>query len=154
MPGGMQGRDPVRTPMPWNGSPNAGFTMGEPWLPLAANASAISVEAQKREPRSMLALTRALLALRRREPALAIGDWGLLSSAGEVLAYTRRWQDRCFIVVLDLESRARTVQLGEGVTGRIEISTNPDRTGELVSAALALDPDEAVVISSTGSPPR
>ncbi|MGH6930680.1 MAG: alpha-amylase family glycosyl hydrolase, partial [Dongiaceae bacterium] len=126
MPGGTQGRDPVRTPMPWDGSANSGFTKVEPWLPLADNAAAISVEAQKRDPLSMLSLTRSLLALRRREPALAIGDWAPLPVEGEALAYMRRWQDRCFVVALDLESRAKTVQLGEGVSGRIELSTNPE----------------------------
>ncbi|HET9005168.1 MAG TPA: alpha-amylase family glycosyl hydrolase, partial [Actinomycetes bacterium] len=29
-----RGRDPERTPMPWEGGPGAGFTTGRPWLPL------------------------------------------------------------------------------------------------------------------------
>src|SRR5918994_1015648 len=33
-PGIGLGRDPSRTPMAWDGSLNAGFTTGEPWLPL------------------------------------------------------------------------------------------------------------------------
>ena len=33
-PGLALGRDPVRTPMPWDDSANAGFTKGTPWLPL------------------------------------------------------------------------------------------------------------------------
>ncbi len=74
-PGTGQGRDPVRTPMPWDTSANCGFTTGEPWLPLGADHAARSVEVQKQAPGSMLALTRALLELRRREPALALGDW-------------------------------------------------------------------------------
>ena len=36
-PGLGLGRDPQRTPMPWDGSPNAGFTTNEPWLPLNAD---------------------------------------------------------------------------------------------------------------------
>jgi alpha-glucosidase len=154
MPGGTQGRDPVRTPMPWDGSANGGFTAGEPWLPLARNAAAISVEAQKADPGSMLSLTRSLLALRQREPALALGDWALLPVDGEVLAYTRCWQGRCFIVVLDLESRARSVHLGAGVAGQIEISTHPGRAGEAVTGSIALGADEAVVIALTAPLPR
>jgi alpha-glucosidase len=154
MPGGSQGRDPVRTPMPWDGSANGGFTSGEPWLPLAPNAAAISVEAQKADPGSMLSLTHALLALRRREPALALGDWALLPVGGEALAYTRRWKDRSFFIVLDLESRAKTVQLGAGMAGRIEISTHPGRGGETVAGSVALAADEAVVIALTAPLPR
>jgi alpha-glucosidase len=154
MPGGTQGRDPVRTPIPWDGSANGGFTTGEPWLPLAPNAAAISVKAQKADPGSMLSLTHALLALRRREPALTLGDWALLPADGETLAYTRRWQDRCFVIVLDLESRARTVRLGAGVAGRIEISTHPGRAGEAVTGSVALGADEAVVIALTAPLPR
>ncbi|MDP9247779.1 MAG: alpha-amylase family glycosyl hydrolase, partial [Candidatus Dormibacteraeota bacterium] len=30
----ISGRDPERTPMPWNGEPKGGFTSGEPWLPM------------------------------------------------------------------------------------------------------------------------
>jgi alpha-glucosidase len=153
MPGGTQGRDPVRTPMPWDGSANAGFSAGEPWLPLAGNAAAISVDAQKRDPDSMLSLTRSLLALRRREAALSIGGWNLLPIEGEALAYMRTWQDRSFIVILDLESRAKKVRLGAGIAGRVELSTHAGRSGALVGEAIELRADEAVVIASTGRLP-
>jgi alpha-glucosidase len=149
MPGGTQGRDPVRTPMPWDGSANAGFTTGEPWLPLTADAAQISVEAQKRDSRSMLSLTRSLIALRRREPALAIGDWKPLATENGALAFARVWQDRRATIVLDLESKAKTVRLGSDGGGRIQVSTNPERVGEAVSGDVRLASDEAVVITAS-----
>jgi hypothetical protein len=46
------------------------------------------------------------------------------------------------------------VQLGNGVAGRVELSTNPDRIGERVAGGIELSANEAVVIASTGSPPQ
>jgi alpha-glucosidase len=153
MPGGTQGRDPVRTPMPWDESPVAGFTTGEPWLPLVEDAAGLSVERQKRDPGSMLSLTRALLMLRRREPALALGDWQMLSADEGVLDFARRWRDRCFVVALELESRARTIAMGKDFAGTIEVSTNAGRAGQRIAGTVDLEADEAVVIRSTGAPP-
>jgi hypothetical protein len=101
----------------------------------------------------MLSLTRSLLALRRREAALSIGGWKLLPIEGEALAYMRTWQDRSFIVILDLESRAKKVRLGAGIAGRVELSTHAGRSGALVGEAIELRADEAVVIASTGRLP-
>jgi alpha-glucosidase len=35
------GRDPPRTPMPWDNSQNAGFTLGRPWLRLAEESGVL-----------------------------------------------------------------------------------------------------------------
>jgi len=149
MPGGTQGRDPVRTPMPWDASANAGFTKGEPWLPLAWNAAALSVETQKHDAGSMLSLTRSLLALRRSELALAIGDWAPLSSGDGILAYQRTWEGRSFAIVLELESRPKTVRLGDGINGQVALSTHPGRVGQRIAGSVRLDADEAVVVALT-----
>src|SRR4051794_19571031 len=58
------GRDRFRHPMQWDGSPSGGFTTGAPWLP-PVDPAETNVEAQRDDPRSMLALVRDLLALRR-----------------------------------------------------------------------------------------
>ena len=85
-PGLGLGRDPVRTPMPWDATPNAGFTTGTPWLPLNADWAERNVARLAQAPGSMLALHRSLLALRRAHPALSVGDIVLL----EVDAAPRR----------------------------------------------------------------
>ena len=88
------------------------------------------------------------LALRRREPALSIGDWKPLAAADGTLAFMRTWQDRRIIVALDLESKAKSVGLSDANGGQIQFSTNPERIGETVRGDLRLDADEAVVIAA------
>jgi alpha-glucosidase len=146
-PGTDQGRDPVRTPMPWDGSVNCGFTTGEPWLPLGEDHAARSVEAQRHDPDSMLALTRALLELRRREPALSIGDWAPVAAEDAVLAYVRTWRDRRFVIALNLQSAPRAVCRKE-LAGRIALSTPPGRAGQRTHDRLELAADEAVIIAT------
>ncbi|MGV4926772.1 DUF3459 domain-containing protein (plasmid) [Streptomyces sp. BHT-5-2] len=85
-------RDPARSPMPWHDGPNAGFTTPgtRPWLPLTLPPGGTAA-AQEVDPRSLLSLTRALLALRRNHPALGAGTGTVefLDGPAEVLAYTR-----------------------------------------------------------------
>jgi alpha-glucosidase len=101
-PGLGLGRDPVRTPMPWDASANAGFTTGTPWLPLGPDWRTRNVAAQAADPASLLALHRRLLALRRAEPALAIGSIGGIEADGAVLRYERRHGDSRLLVALNL----------------------------------------------------
>ena len=60
----VDGRDPERAPLPWRppseAGPGAGFTDGEPWLPLIDDAESLCVERQAADPRSTLSLTRRL----------------------------------------------------------------------------------------------
>lgn len=146
MPGTGQGRDPQRTPIPWDQTATAGFTTGEPWLPLGDGHESRSVEAQKADPESMLALTRALLDLRRRERALSLGDWHTLAVAGDVLAFVRIFEQRRLFVVLNLDAVPKNVRFEESLSGRIELSTDPKRTHDHVGDRLELDGDEAVII--------
>lgn len=94
-PLGFLGRDPERTPMQWGSGPGAGFTKGEPWLPLNPDWRERNVEAQAADPASTLAWYKSLLGLRRSREALRSGsisflDAGRGSRASEVLAYERR----------------------------------------------------------------
>ena len=141
VPGMGLGRDPVRTPMQWSAALNAGFTTGTPWLPVSSDYRDVNIERQSEDPSSMLTLHKQLIALRRAEPALQLGNIDLLETAGEVLAYVR--EDR-FLVVLNLTSTSGEFRVKR--TGDIVLSTHLDRAGERVAGALQLRPDEGVVV--------
>ncbi|SOB87222.1 oligo-1,6-glucosidase/alpha-glucosidase [Sphingomonas guangdongensis] len=118
-PGIGIGRDRSRTPMAWDASPNAGFSTGEPWLPLHDDWRTRNVAAQQDDSPSMLTLYRRLLALRGAEPALALGDMALLDAPEGVLAYRRRHGGRELTVLLNLTAENLTVPWG----GKVLIST-------------------------------
>jgi alpha-glucosidase len=110
-PGLGLGRDPVRTPMPWDASANAGFTTAKPWLPLNADWPTRNIARMAEEPHSILALYCQLLAVRRAHLALSIGAFALLAAEGDVLAYERRHGAARLIVALNLGRRSHRLGL-------------------------------------------
>ena len=110
-PGLALGRDPVRTPMQWDGTENAGFSVAKPWLPFNADWPTRNVVAMAEEPHSILTLYRRLLSVRRAYPAMSIGDFAPLSTQGDVFAYERRRGTERLIVALNLGDRLQGIQL-------------------------------------------
>jgi alpha-glucosidase len=129
-PGIGQGRDPERTPMLWDHTPQAGFTTAIPWLPVNEDYPRRSVEAQQRDPRSMLHLTKDLLHLRSVTPALHAGDVSHVFSSGYVLSYRRNLGTERLQILLNLSG---TNQSAWSAGGRILRSTNPWRPTEITS---------------------
>ncbi|KAH3759096.1 alpha amylase, catalytic region [Pelomyxa schiedti] len=64
-------RDPERTPMQHNASAFAGFSNVEPWLPVATDYTKNNVEAELRDPQSILTLVKHLLSLRAGKDSAA-----------------------------------------------------------------------------------
>ncbi|HXV92211.1 MAG TPA: alpha-glucosidase [Pseudonocardia sp.] len=84
-------RDNARTPVQWDASAHAGFTTGEPWMPVNPNHTGINAEAQWADPGSVLHHYRRLIELRHTEPAVVHGDFTmLLPDDPTVYAFTRR----------------------------------------------------------------
>ncbi|WP_448662365.1 alpha-amylase family glycosyl hydrolase [Sphingomonas sp. CJ20] len=121
-PGIGMGRDPVRTPMAWDDSPQGGFSTGAPWLPLHDDWRVRNVAAQRADPASMWRLTQRLLALRHAHPALALGTYHTVACSGDVLAYERRLGEDRVLVVLNLGATPQPFAIpewAEGLTIRI-----------------------------------
>jgi alpha-glucosidase len=152
VPGQGVGRDPARTPMQWDAGPNAGFCQqdAEPWLPVAEDYRRHNVAAEREDLRSMLALHRRLLALRRAEPALAVGSYEPVETAGDVLAYAREKDGSRFLIVLNLGHEPTTFDPGgHGALGRIVLTTHLDREGEQATGALELRSGEGVILEKS-----
>jgi len=150
VPGKGLGRDPARTPMQWDQSQHAGFSNGEPWLPLSDDYPAVNVDTEQHDPNSLLSLNRRLLALRRSHAALSLGEYSPLSAKGELLAYIRSGGGEHMLVALNLGNRTCTLPLESfGLHGRALLSTHLDREAELISTSLELRANEGLIVALT-----
>lgn len=86
----MISRDNARTPMQWDGTENAGFTAGKPWLGINPNYRQINVESQKGDPHSIYHCYKALIALRKESRALSRGDLEILPVPTDTLFALKR----------------------------------------------------------------
>ena len=106
---GMTGRKPdehIRTPMPWSAKFGAGFTIGEPWMPLNDDYTTKNVTAQVHDPDSLLHHYRRLIALRRATPALHSGEVIVLETGNPaVYAILRRTGNQTALVLINLGHR-------------------------------------------------
>jgi len=142
------GRDPERTPMQWTSGPGAGFTTGDPWLPIATDFARYNVESEKADETSFLALHKRLIELRQSEPALQVGSYEPITTEGDVLAYEREYKGERFVIALNLGSGPEMAVV-EGLSGTVGVSTHMDRAGEAVDGELELRGDEGVVVRVT-----
>ena len=147
-PGIGMGRDPERTPMPWDNSLNAGFTSGKPWLPIGADYTLYTVETETKDPESVLCLYRNLLELRRTHPALHSGDVYGVKPTDEgnehVLAYRRTDGVERMQVLLNFSAETQTVSCPPG---HVLLSTHPGGKGTSLSGSVTLQPHEGMIIT-------
>jgi maltose alpha-D-glucosyltransferase/alpha-amylase len=112
-------RNGVRTPMQWSADRNAGFSRANPqrlYLPITLDPEyhyeAINVEAQLRNPHSLLWWMRRVLALRKAWRALGEGRVEFLAPRNrKVLAYVLRFEQETLLVVANLSRFPQPVEL-------------------------------------------
>ena len=103
----FKGRDGCRTPMPWNDDgPHAGFSHGEPWLPVPDEHRARNVEAQDADATSVLNAARAFLQWRKTQPALVLGSIRFLDAPPSILAFVREHDGERVLVAFNLSASA------------------------------------------------
>jgi alpha-glucosidase len=118
----FKGRDGCRTPMPWTGAGNGGFTAAdvEPWLPMEARQLPLAVAAQEDDSSSVLNATRRLLAFRHQHPALFDGDLTLVDVGEALLGFVRENGEERILCVFNLTGQARETRLPLAVQAPLE----------------------------------
>jgi alpha-glucosidase len=150
----VDGRDPERAPIPWRppsaAGPGAGFTDGEPWLPIGGAAEELAASRQAADPQSTLALARRLAWLRREEPVLQSGEQRSIDAGPDLLAWVRIGDGgRRLLAIVNFAAQERALSPPQdlAVSGRLELSTDPARTETEVDLdRLRLAPSEAILV--------
>jgi len=144
VPGYGLNRDPERSPMRWDASRNAGFTSGQPYLPMGPDVTERNVARLQQAPRSLLWLYRSLIRFRKSEPALIAGAHQPMRSVDDVLMFMRMHGDSKLMVARNFASAARQIALPG--SAELLMSSHLDREPEPLGATVALRADEGVIL--------
>ena len=123
-------RDGVRTPMQWTPDRNGGFSRADPerlTLPVLMGPlygyETVNVEAQQRDPHSLLNWTRRMLAKRQQTHAFGRGSLRFLFPGNrKVLAYLREYDGVVLLCVANLSNASQPAELDLSfMAGRVPV---------------------------------
>jgi alpha-glucosidase len=147
------GRDGCRTPMQWNRNVGAGFTTGDPWLPIPASAATVNVSDQLSAPGSLLSFYQQLIHLRHETAVLRAGEYKPCAADPHVYAYHRHDatddvlmaanfsdSDRCYADPA-LPARGHRL-LSSAARGGDEVELRPLRLRPLEASVIRLTPTD------------
>lgn len=105
-------RDNARTPVQWDGSENAGFTSGTPWIGVNPNYKEINVEQALADPNSVFYYYQRLIQLRQEYPVIVYGIYDLiLDNHEQIYAFTRTSDDDRLLVILNFSAETPVFKL-------------------------------------------
>lgn len=142
-----KGRDHARTPMQWRGDQaHAGFTAGQPWIPVNDNFTEINVAQNLSEKDSVFATYQQLIQYRKDHDIVVKGDFQLLyPDHPAVFAYKRQWQDDAFVVFANVSEEEQTVDVAELSLNDVIINNYDEVT--VRDGQLTLEPYQAIAIT-------
>ena len=101
----QKSRDNARTPMQWDNGPHAGFSRVAPWIDVAPDADRVNVASALADPGSVLHHYRQLIALRKRHPIFADGDYRCLTPEHPAIwAYLRASEAARLLVIANFRA--------------------------------------------------
>ncbi len=148
------GDTPLRAPMSWTADAR-GFTQGQPFRPVSPNADRYNATAQARDPGSLLNHYKALIGLRRSQPALSRGDYHHAFQDGSVVGFQRSVQGQTLLVLINYGAQSwqglpaglhAAQRLRPLLRSQAQARLGPHREhGSLAAASLRLPPQSFAV---------
>lgn len=112
-------RDNARTPFQWDGSENAGFTTGTPWLRVNGNYTKINAEEQIGREDSVFSWYQSLIALRKNpeyKETVVYGEFEPVKREQKnLMAYYRKSKDQCLLVAGNYQKEPQDMRLDKEI---------------------------------------
>ncbi|MBR4744456.1 MAG: alpha-glucosidase [Oscillospiraceae bacterium] len=117
----VSSRDSARTPMQWNGGPNAGFTDAQvrPWFAVNPNYPEVNAEREEGDPSSILNFYRRCLRLRKNNKTLLSGSYReYCKGSRKFYVYERYAEDERILVICSFSDHEEKIRLPKGYDGQ------------------------------------
>lgn len=140
-------RDNSRTPVQWNNNKNAGFTSGEPWIPVGNLYKNINAENALNDKDSVFYHYKNLISLRKQHDVISDGSFNIiLENHDKVYAYTRSYKNTNLIVLNNFygEDTELTIEK-ELIEGNSKILISNYKDSGSLSKNIKLRPYESIV---------
>ena len=142
----LRGRDNARTPMQWEDSHQAGFTVGTPWIRVNSNYKEINAKQQLSDPNSIFHYYQKLIRLRKEKPVIVYGVFeALYRDHDQIFAYTRTLEGEKLLTVCNFSEHVAEMEIPEEFQKNAEcLITNLGRKD--FGKKVVLKPYEAFVL--------
>lgn len=141
----FKSRDNARTPMQWDDSEQAGFTVGTPWIAVNPNHKEINAKAETADPGSVFHYYRKMIALRKENPVMVYGKYeALMEDSEELFVYTRTLEREKLLVVCSFCDHETSFTVPGEFRGASCLISNTGNT--YTGSEVALQPYEAFVL--------
>ena len=141
-------RDNARTPYQWDGSKNAGFSDGTPWIKVNPKYTEINLEADRASEDSIFAYYQEMTKMRRENPAIIDGDLKFyLDGHEQIVMYTRACARQTLLIVANYAAKEVSFELPEELSANKwqRLLTNLKNTTPSLDGDRALKPWEVEI---------
>lgn len=109
-------RDQARLPMQWNDSVNAGFSTGNPWMPVNIDYKTFNASSEEKDNNSVLNYYKKLIKFRKENSVIVNGSYTeYLEKSKDFYVYTREYNDENLLIVLSFSKKNKKLPLIKGL---------------------------------------